>query len=75
VNYEILEWIPYNRFKNIECLNKGRFSTIYKAIWLDGHIIKWSDDERKWDRYVDYTVTLKSLKDSSNLNEEILNKV
>ncbi|POG71870.1 hypothetical protein GLOIN_2v1774255, partial [Rhizophagus irregularis DAOM 181602=DAOM 197198] len=27
-----LKWIPYNKFKNIEYLNKGGFGTIYKAI-------------------------------------------
>jgi hypothetical protein len=31
-----LKWIPYNRFINIEYLDKGGFSTIYKAsIWLN----------------------------------------
>ena len=30
-----MKWIPYNRFKDIEYLDKGGFSTIYKAIWLD----------------------------------------
>src|SRR5947207_2244536 len=30
-----LKWIPYNKFKNVEYLNKGGFGTIYKAIWLD----------------------------------------
>ena len=34
-NDEILEWIPYNKFKNIEYLDKGGFSVVYKAIWLD----------------------------------------
>jgi hypothetical protein len=30
-----LKWIPYNKFKNVEYLDKGGFGTIYKAIWLD----------------------------------------
>ncbi|PKY32716.1 hypothetical protein RhiirB3_451104 [Rhizophagus irregularis] len=29
-----LKWIPYNKFKKVEYLNKGGFGTIYKAIWL-----------------------------------------
>ncbi|PKY55343.1 hypothetical protein RhiirA4_474713 [Rhizophagus irregularis] len=29
-----LIWIPYNKFKNVEYLDKGGFGTIYKAIWL-----------------------------------------
>ena len=32
-----LKWIPYNRFKDIEYLDKGGFSIIYKAIWLDNN--------------------------------------
>jgi len=38
---EIIEWIPYNRLRNIQYLAKGGFSTFYKAIWLDGPIRKW----------------------------------
>ncbi|GES91090.1 kinase-like domain-containing protein [Rhizophagus clarus] len=30
-----LRWIPYNEFKDVEYLDKGGFSTIYKAIWID----------------------------------------
>ena len=30
-----LKWIPYNRLKDIEYLDKGGFSIIYKAIWSD----------------------------------------
>ena len=26
--------MPYNKFINVEYLNKGGFGTIYKAIWL-----------------------------------------
>ncbi len=33
IKCQVLEWIPYNRFKNIEYLDKGGFCTIYKAIW------------------------------------------
>src|SRR6266511_2537280 len=36
--WEVIEWIPYNRLRNIQYLAKGGFSTIYKAIWLDGRI-------------------------------------
>ena len=49
--HEVLEWIPYDRFRNIEILDKGGFSTIYKAIWLDGSISKWDKDKNQWHRY------------------------
>ena len=72
---QVLEWIPYNRFKDIEYVDKGGFSTIYQAIWLDGLINEWSKDEKKWIRFNEKTVALKSLDKSSNLNEEFLNEV
>ncbi len=72
---QILEWIPYNRFKNIEYFDKGGFSTIYKAIWSDGPIRYWSKYEKKWIRSEEKTVVLKSLNNSSNLNVEFLNEV
>ncbi|RGB33918.1 kinase-like domain-containing protein [Rhizophagus diaphanus] len=30
-----LKWVPYNKFNNVEYLDKGGFGTIYKAIWKD----------------------------------------
>ncbi len=75
--YHVLEWIPYNRFKNVEYFDKGGFSTIYKATWLDSPIKYWSQNEKKWIRSNKNkeTVALKSLDKSSNLNEEFLNEV
>ena len=35
---EVVEWIEYDRFKNIEYLAKGGFGTTYKATWKDGFI-------------------------------------
>src|SRR5207247_9809390 len=47
-NCELLEWIPYNRLRNIQLLAQGGFSTIYKALWLDGQINKWDfEKDRK----------------------------
>ncbi len=31
-NFIVIEWVPYNRFKNIEYHDKGVSGTIYKAI-------------------------------------------
>ncbi|RHZ82342.1 hypothetical protein Glove_109g235 [Diversispora epigaea] len=39
---EIIEWIPFDRLENVIYLDKGGFSTVYKANWLDG-FIKFSD--------------------------------
>ncbi len=72
---QVLEWIPYNEFKNIEYLEKGRSSTVYKTIWSDGPINYWSNDERKWIRSNHEKVVIKNLDDFSNLSDETLNKV
>src|SRR5271170_1823061 len=47
---QVLEWIPYNRLTNIEYLAEGGFSTVYKAIRLDGDIRNWDCDKRQWNR-------------------------
>src|SRR2546423_10910300 len=47
-NYGCLEWIPYNRLTNIKYLAKGGFSTVYKAIWLDGYIWRWDNGKKQW---------------------------
>ncbi len=74
-NDQIIEWIPYNRFKNIEYLDKGGFGIIYKANWLDGPIEYWSNSKKEWNRNNNHMVILKSLNKSLNLSEEFLNKV
>src|ERR1700722_15237113 len=40
----LLEWIEYDRFENIEYLAKGGFGTTYKAIWKDGYILSWDSE-------------------------------
>ena len=61
-NHEVIEWIPYDRFRNIEFLDRGGFSTIYKAVWLDGSISKWDKKKQQWNRdtgkfkYEDYEI-------------------
>src|SRR6266542_5025826 len=47
---EVIEWIPYNRLRNIQYLAKGGFSTIYKAIWLDGPIDYLVNENKQWKR-------------------------
>src|SRR6266540_3117170 len=51
--YEVIEWIPYNRLRNIQYLAKGGFSTIYKAIWLDGWIYSLSSENKRFERKID----------------------
>jgi len=33
--YDVMRWIPYERFKDIQQIGKGGFAIVYKATWLD----------------------------------------
>ena len=35
----VLEWIPYDRFYDIEYIAKGGFGKVYRANWIDGPIL------------------------------------
>src|SRR5256714_1642354 len=45
---EVLEWIPYEKFSDIEYLAKGGFGTVHKAKWNDGYICYWDINQTKW---------------------------
>ena len=66
--YQVLEWIEYDRFENVEYLAKGGFGTTYKAIWKEEYLSYNYDEEqftRKKDRKKDdekgHPVALKCL--------------
>ncbi|CAB4404264.1 unnamed protein product [Rhizophagus irregularis] len=92
--------IECNQQNTFEDWSQGGFSTIFKAIRLDGWINKWDYEKHDWDRIIeelgeqDYEdsinpqtknplkinekyglpVVLKSLNDSSNINDNFLNE-
>ncbi|GBC06978.1 hypothetical protein RclHR1_07180003 [Rhizophagus clarus] len=73
-----MEFVPYDRFKNIEFIAEGGFSKIYKAIWVDGPITNWHGIERntyKIVRSLNYTVVLKKLKNSKNVTSKERNEL
>ncbi|RGB27754.1 kinase-like domain-containing protein [Rhizophagus diaphanus] len=79
---EILEWIEYDRFENVEYLAKGGFGTIYKAIWKDGYIDKWDFENNKWIRskrwfreYKNFPVVLKCLHNSQDITSDFLREI
>ncbi|POG59451.1 kinase-like domain-containing protein [Rhizophagus irregularis DAOM 181602=DAOM 197198] len=73
-SYEVLEWIAYDKLSNINYYDKGGFSEIHKAIWLDGPIFSWNFDKQQWNRQLSYEVILKTLNHSSNLNSNFLDE-
>ena len=50
-SYEVLEWIPYDKLKDINYYTGGGFSKIGRAIWLDGPINSWNFNKQQWKRW------------------------
>ncbi|GBB95143.1 hypothetical protein RclHR1_24870001 [Rhizophagus clarus] len=47
--YQLLEWIPYDRFSKVKYVAKGEFGKIYKAIWNHhGLISHWDVCKSQW---------------------------
>ncbi|UZO01335.1 uncharacterized protein OCT59_012436 [Rhizophagus irregularis] len=72
---EALEWIPYDRFRDIKCIAKGGFGKVYKAKWFDGNIYEWNDYKQNWKRNQNMVVALKSLNNSRNVTLEFMNEI
>ncbi|CAB4436887.1 unnamed protein product [Rhizophagus irregularis] len=73
--YFILEFVPYDQFKNIEFIAEGGFSRIYKAIWVDGPIVEYyTSHNNTIIRQKNYTVVLKKLNNSKNITSKELNE-
>ncbi|GBB84956.1 hypothetical protein RclHR1_11540006 [Rhizophagus clarus] len=72
---KILEWIPYDRFYDIEYIAKGGFGKVYRANWIDGFVINWDNENQNWRRYGDRVVALKSLNNSHNVTLEFINEI
>ncbi|UZO02606.1 uncharacterized protein OCT59_021085 [Rhizophagus irregularis] len=71
--YGKLEYVPYEQFKNIEFIAEGGFSKIYKATWIDGPVINYSNKRNI--RSQNYTVVLKKINDSKNITSKELNEL
>ena len=75
---KILEWIPYDKFINIEYLATGGFGTVFKAKWIDGQILNWNVKDNKWERkntFPNGMVALKSLNNSQDINVDFLHEI
>ena len=70
-----MKFVPYNRFKNVEFINEGGFSVVYKAIWNNGPPY-WNKEKEIFEyRDYDIIVALKQLKGSKNITSNELNEV
>ncbi len=68
-----LEWIPYNRLKDIQKIGEGGYGVVEKATWLDGRRWLYNPWSRRYLRVGPHLVALKKL--DSNIIEDFLNEV
>ena len=66
-----MEFVSYDRFKNVEFIAEGGFSKIYKATWIDSPLTKWNEGKRN----DGVKVALKEINNSKNINSKELNDV
>ncbi|GBC03187.1 hypothetical protein RclHR1_00500035 [Rhizophagus clarus] len=69
--------IPYNKLLNINYYDKGGFSKIHKANWLDDPIYSWDFNKQQWNRWTfqtDYDVILKTLNNSLSIDNKFLDE-
>ena len=73
-SWDVIEWIPYDRFKDVKQIGKGGFGTIHYAMWVEGPIDKWDVENHQWKRNLPRKVALKKFDNFVNLND-VLNEV
>ncbi|RHZ69933.1 hypothetical protein Glove_276g3 [Diversispora epigaea] len=72
---DVIEWIPYDRFKDVKQIGKGGFGTINYARWIDEVIEKWDIKNQQWKRYnKGIEVALKKFDNFVNFND-VLNEM
>ncbi|RHZ89620.1 hypothetical protein Glove_13g97 [Diversispora epigaea] len=72
---EVIEWIPFDRFKDVKHIGKGGFGTIHYAKWIDGYIEEWDIENQQWKRHrKEGEVALKKFDNFVNFND-VLNEM
>ena len=72
-NDNYLQWISYDKLKDIEKIDEGCFATIYHATWIDGE--KYIDKQSKERIIKDRNVALKKLYNSQKVSDDFLDEV
>lgn len=77
--YQVLEWVPYEKFSDVKYLARGGYGEVFKAKWKDGCIQCWDCASQKWERKINkpdgLEVVLKSLYDSKDITSEFLEEI
>ena len=71
----VVEWVPYNRLKNIKYLTRGGCSEIYSADCIDGSYDKWDPKEHQLKRFGAQKVIFKVLENVENANQSWFEEV
>ena len=72
---DYLEWIPFEKFEMVKYIDKGGFSSIYSALWMEGPRWIWDDGAQEWTRAGPTNVVLKRLDNSQNISSSYINQV
>ncbi|UZO25505.1 uncharacterized protein OCT59_017770 [Rhizophagus irregularis] len=75
-NDKFLEWVPFDKFKDINQIGEGGFSKVYSATWIDGPKI-YGKGYKRWEKNKSESnkVALKRLNGSENMSAEYLNEI
>ncbi|GBC01078.1 hypothetical protein RclHR1_04060006 [Rhizophagus clarus] len=75
-DYIVREWIPYSQLIDIKELGnvENNVTTLHSALWNDG-LLCYNSDKREWIRDPSRRVTLKYLRDSQNLINELSSEI
>ncbi|GES87600.1 kinase-like domain-containing protein [Rhizophagus clarus] len=72
-----LEWVPFNRFKDVKLIGEGGFAKVYSATWIDGRAeyIKRNDGNWIKEEPNSIKVALKRLNGLQNISADFLNEL
>ena len=72
-----LQWVPFDRFEDINQIGVGGFAKVYSATWIDGkaYYIQQNDGSWKKRESKPIKVALKRLNGSQNMSADYLNEV
>ncbi len=75
--YRFLEWVPFDRFEDINQIGVGGFAKVYSATWIDGKAEYTKQNDGSWKKVKPkpIKVALKRLNGSQNMSAEYLNEV
>ncbi len=76
---EFLEWVPFDKFIEVEEIGEGGFAKVYTATWMDGPLYERLEKQSNgsWNKLdpQPMKVALKRLNGSQKMSNEYLNEV